>query len=1243
MERVQKWCQTFRGHSSSANPLARWLASIVDDSDSRASKEETLDEKLTLLRKALKGTFRHSSKLTYLLALSAGYWLRYADTSQPEDLEQCIRYAQQLLDISNGVELRIARSRLADALLRRYDRFGQMADLNKSIQYGEQVLREAPMESLGSCHFLYIHSHALRTRYIHQYQSRDLDHAVIYAHQVLNAEPEDSPDRALYLGNLSRCLLYRSEKRGYDSDLESSVQLAQQAVDIIPMDDQRRSAHLAALGWTLGCRFDRSGSTTDLERSLELQVEAVDDASKRGRVGSDLLHGLAVAFMRRYNMLRAEDDLEQYIRYAQQAVDIASPSDPNLHEYVKHLGTGYMKRYESNGRLADLEKTIEIKQHALHVLPADHPARPQFLASLCVSFQRRAQKLDQPKDISQAICYAKEAVASVPEEHAQRSYLLFTLAGAYLASFYILSESTDLDHSIEYMQAALSCFKDGYLSKGEIYLFLGEGFSCRSGIFFQQSDLEQATGYLQEALKWFPAHHTRRAYALAALGNAYANRYTLSLNAEKTFLDVAIEQHRLALSCTPDTDRLWPKFSIELSRLLLRRSRQEDDIDSASAHCRNALHATALNDNRMRIECFVCFGEIFDRKFTHFGRVADLQQSIQWHRQALELMESNSRSRGSVLMALGVGYFQLQEHSKSAQDLEVSDEFMEQAFHVSRLARERLLSGSNIVILAVDRGSWSRAAKYLDMIAPLLTDMFPLSRSRDESQLILRRLCDIANVSATVYLNVGRSPLEALELLERFRGIIANLLIDAKSDISILKDQHPQLWNEYSRCRDEVSQSSLAVTAPSHAVSDVQDLARNKAVSSRRQQLFQKLQHLQAEIRNCAGFEKFLHPPQGEDIAALAKEGPLVCLNINDHGSHAFLVTSSGVEAIPLPRYTEDRMRYSVAVLNSRVYPQHRDAEIVESDAEHDDDPGVPTSDKTAKELQHWWFFVVKPVLKKLGLLRETGGAKELPRIWWVGGGIMSLIPLHAAGEYADNPMENATSHVVSSYVPTLKVLQSLRRRSPISISSEARKLMIVSMPVTPGTYNTLNTEQEVDAILKYSKSVANVTTLTRPTKDTVIEALKSSVFAHFACHGSVNLTETGKSALIVGRDTIQQLTVDEVLNTIMHSGAEIAYLSACSTAEIEPGNLIHESIHLVSAFQLAGFKSVIGTLWRAHDSTAVAIAGKFYELLFREKNITGKSVAYALHEAVVQYQRAAGTNASSQITKWAPFIHFGC
>ena len=55
--------------------------------------------------------------------------------------------------------------------------------------------------------------------------------------------------------------------------------------------------------------------------------------------------------------------------------------------------------------------------------------------------------------------------------------------------------------------------------------------------------------------------------------------------------------------------------------------------------------------------------------------------------------------------------------------------------------------------------------------------------------------------------------------------------------------------------------------------------------------------------------------------------------------------------------------------------------------------------------------------------------------------------------------------------------------------------------------------------------------------------------------------------------------------------------LLACTTALTRP-DLADEAVHITTAFQLAGYPHVIGTLWPINDSLAVEVARKIYDSL---------------------------------------------
>jgi hypothetical protein len=60
---------------------------------------------------------------------------------------------------------------------------------------------------------------------------------------------------------------------------------------------------------------------------------------------------------------------------------------------------------------------------------------------------------------------------------------------------------------------------------------------------------------------------------------------------------------------------------------------------------------------------------------------------------------------------------------------------------------------------------------------------------------------------------------------------------------------------------------------------------------------------------------------------------------------------------------------------------------------------------------------------------------------------------------------------------------------------------------------------------------------------------------------------------------------------------------------------LVDEGIHLVSAYQLAGFRHVVGTLWEVSDKYCVDAAKFFYETL-RGESMTVVAVCRGLHRA---------------------------
>ncbi|MFD4210630.1 CHAT domain-containing protein, partial [Micromonospora tulbaghiae] len=215
--------------------------------------------------------------------------------------------------------------------------------------------------------------------------------------------------------------------------------------------------------------------------------------------------------------------------------------------------------------------------------------------------------------------------------------------------------------------------------------------------------------------------------------------------------------------------------------------------------------------------------------------------------------------------------------------------------------------------------------------------------------------------------------------------------------------------------------------------------------------------------------------------------------------------------------------------------------------------------------LEWLWDAAAEPVLRSLGFTGEPSPGQSWPRVWWAPGGLLSLLPLHAAGHHSeslradlrDGEPPTVMDRVVSSYTTTIRALHHARRRHT-SAPSVSRSL-IVAMPTTPGVQGRLDHVSEEAALLcgllpeptllMAPGAEADGMTVpgpeTRPTKARVLKALSDSGIVHFACHGAHDPDDPSQSLLLLHDHERDPLTVASLAGMKMDS-AQLAYLSAC-------------------------------------------------------------------------------------------------
>ncbi|KAG6376566.1 hypothetical protein JVT61DRAFT_1544 [Boletus reticuloceps] len=231
--------------------------------------------------------------------------------------------------------------------------------------------------------------------------------------------------------------------------------------------------------------------------------------------------------------------------------------------------------------------------------------------------------------------------------------------------------------------------------------------------------------------------------------------------------------------------------------------------------------------------------------------------------------------------------------------------------------------------------------------------------------------------------------------------------------------------------------------------------------------------------------------------------------------------------------------------------------------------------------LRTLWDQIISPIVD---FLQTT----VLPhsRIWWCPTGEFSALPLHAASPFRKG-QRSLPDLYVSSYTPTLTALIRARRGDLSTTAYQQRSFVVVGQANAAGETKLLSVGVELEII---GRLVSNLAAFTRIDGEEsclsrVLEELGKSEWVHFACHGIPNRTQP--------------------------------FESACHTT-VGDEESPDEVIHLASAMQFIGFRSVIGTMWAVDDVETNKITSTFYKHMVDESGrLDHTRAAFALNKTM--------------------------
>ncbi|KAL4746056.1 CHAT domain-containing protein [Aspergillus terricola var. indicus] len=1111
----------------------------------------------------------------------------------------------------------------------------EMQDCEGAVNDGKVALDSAPTDDPDRAGYLSDLSNDLARSYWQTGNLQDLDAAIVNAELAVAATPDSHPNRSDRLNKLSHHLSSRYMQTGDLQDLEAAIASADLAVAAAPESHPDRPDCLYSLSYHLSSRYEQTGSLQDLDDSIANADLAVAAAPENHPSLASYLALLSYHLSCRYGRTRNLQDLKAAIVNADLAVAVTPHDHPNRAVNLTSLSLRLLNSYERTGNLQDLDAAITNADLAVAATPDSSPKYAGRLNNLSNYLSSRYRRTGNLQDLDDAIENAGLAVAAAPDGHPSRAGCLQTLSNQLYIRYERTGDPQELEAAIKNAELAVAGTSETHPERAGCLHTLSNHLSRRYTRTGNLQDLEAAIANADLAMAATPDKHPDYASTLNNLSNDLCIRYERTGNLQD--LEAAIANTRLAVAATPNDNPNYAAFLSNLSHCLSRRYKRTRDLQDLADAILNADLAVAAtpDDHSDRAGRINNLSNRLLSRYEHTGNLQDLEAAIANANLAVAAAPDNYPYQAIYLSNLSLCLSSRYERTGNSQDLDTALQcLIKSANSPNAVPLRRIFSARRAIRILRQRNQWDDASVLAENAVRLLPLVCARYLARDDQQHAIIQTAGLASDACSIFLQL-RQPEKALQMLEFGRGLILGYLIDSRSDVDQLQNDHPALAKEYDRLR--------------HILSQPLDSVRPE----NRDQLLQWKKNAPHELENCLaairqqeGYERFLLEPVVEDLTSQAAEGPVVIVNINDFGSHAIIVQDQKIRSLDLP----DMSQTQNLALNEQVQrfrsagERGHDVRDIESEPEpFDAFERLYTTRYDASSLDWLWSHCVKPIVSEIKAQTQSPALGALPRVWWIGTGVASSLPFHAAGDHS-HPTENTISCVISSYTPSIKVLAYTRSCLARALPRNSTpSVFIAAMPTTPNEPPLPGVEPEVDAIQQASGHVYRVRLQRYPAPEAVLSAMEDTDIIHFACHGSSDPVNPSDSHLLLQNNSpsapaVERLTVQQISSCVFKR-ARIAYLSACSTAQIAATRLADEAIHLASAFQVAGFGHVIASLWSVDDATCAHMAGYFYGYLVRHQ-VTGalsnRLIAEALHAAVLQVR------SKQDPSLWASFIHCG-
>ncbi|QRV88475.1 CHAT domain protein [Ceratobasidium sp. AG-Ba] len=1009
------------------------------------------------------------------------------------------------------------------------------------------------------------------------------------------------------------------EDSGQMEDIEEAIRYGEEAIAFASANGASLPLALDILGDAYAARFDYKGDPQDIRLAVEHRLRGIRLCPSDHKERAVFLNNLGASMIAQSQHFGNLQDLDHAIEFLREALMITPDDSPTLPSRLNKLGIALKARFDRLGQVTDIESAIEHQTRALLLLVEGHADKPMVHGDIARSYLSRYRQLENLEDLNSSIMHSTKAITLAAGDTLDAPVWLHTLGSSLQSRFERQGELRDLDKAIEHFHDAVRLTQERRRQSDHL-VGLGTAYAIRYTYLKNISDVENSIDYYNQALFLEPAGLSR-ALLLNNLGNVWFRRFEQFQNHED--MDNSVRYYVEAVAAMPNEDTTKLLFLSNLAQAYSKRfkySQQVEDIEDAVAHLSEAILLTPENHTFKRSQ-FILLANSLHLRFKYKQEKEDLNLCITHALKALSLTPDGHIDKIETLRHIGEFYRTKFQYYGDPSAIDQSIGYLQEALSctVGRPFTRFLTAWDLCASLRLARPNTSLISVY-KQVMELLPQIVWLGSDISDRYENISDIEGIALGAAAAAIDLHEIDL-ALEWIEAGSSIVWKQMNALRMPFHELQDQYPQLAQQLTVVARQLSDDGIQ--APE--ASDFQDTEIGvERVNQKRHRLCEEWEQLLNRVRLLPGFANFLRLKTAAELMGAAQTGDVVVINLHQSRCDALILSNGNSHPIhlPLPGFS-----YEKAVAGKEQLL----AFLRESEATT---RGFRASHSRAGQgirslLALLWEEIVKPVIDRLGYLKRSESI-DLPRISWCLTGLLTFLPLHAAGLYAGTGTRTF-EFIVSSYIPTPST--SLFATPP---PGNPKGILAVAQP------NVLGLEfipQTLDEILRIKDQVGETMKYTclvgeQATAAAVLDEMGKHSWVHFACHATQDPLKPLDSSFLLYESKLELRTI--MATSLGH--ASFAFLSACQTA-MGDEKFSEQAVHLAGGMVMAGYSSVIATIWSIQDQDGPDIAEKFYHYMLEGGSADSRKAARALHAAVGHLRDHVGESA---FARWVPFAHIG-